>query len=171
MRSRATGSCSIIRVQTWDSQARAPAAIEDLLGIVWPREIGAVAGGVADVICVGPTDWLVLAGDPDATAWLNRLGAAFQGSTFRATNVSQALVRIQVEALEVRDLLAKGCALDLHQPMFPPGRSARTRFAGMPVIICCTGTFRFELLVTVSYTDYLLSWLADAELEFSGTTA
>jgi sarcosine oxidase gamma subunit len=41
----------------------------------------------------------------------------------------------------------------------------------MPVIICCTGTSNFELIVSQSYADYLLSWLEDAELEFSETEA
>jgi sarcosine oxidase subunit gamma len=112
---------------------------------------------------------LVLAGDPDATSWLERIDGAFRGSAFRATDVSQALTRIQISGVEVRDLLAKGCSLDLHPPLFPAGRAARTRLAGMPVIVCCTGTSAFELIVARSYTEYLLSWLADAELEFEAT--
>jgi sarcosine oxidase subunit gamma len=158
--------CSVIRVQSWDSEALAPVAVNVVLGADWPHKAGTVVTGSAEVICVGPTDWLLLAGDPDATSWLERIDAAFQGSTFRATDVSQALTRLQISGPEVRDLLAKGCSLDLHPPLFPPGCAARTRFAGMPVIVCCTGTSAFELIVTRSYTDYLLSWLADAELEF-----
>jgi sarcosine oxidase, subunit gamma len=171
MRNIVLDPCSIIRVQTWDSESFVPSAVDAVLGITWPKATGAVASGRADIICVGPTDWLVLAADPDATPWLHRLDALFQGSTFRATDVSQALIRIQIEGPEVRDLLAKGCALDLHPPLFPPGRSARTRFAGMPVIVHCTGTSTFELVVTQSYADYLLAWLDDAALEFSGTAA
>jgi len=91
---------------------------------------------------------------------------AFDGSAFRATNVSDALARIEINGPEVRNLLAKGCSLDLHPPRFAPGRCARTRFAGMPVIVCCRGASKFECIVTISYVDYLLSWLADATLEF-----
>jgi sarcosine oxidase gamma subunit len=36
----------------------------------------------------------------------------------------------------------------------------------MPVIVRCIGTSTFELIVTQSYTDYLLAWLEDAKLEF-----
>jgi sarcosine oxidase subunit gamma len=112
---------------------------------------------------------LLIAADPYATSWLERIDVAFRDSTFRATDVSQALTRIQIGGPEVRELLAKGCSLDLHPPLFPAGRAARTRFAAMPVIVRCTGTSAFELIVTRSYTDYLLSWLADAELEFEAT--
>ena len=161
--------CSVIRVQSWDSEALAPAAVNAVLGAAWPHKTGTVVTGRAEVICVGPTDWLLLANDTEATSWLERIDAAFQGSTFRATDVSQALTRIQINGPEVRDLLAKGCSLDLHPSVFPPERAVRTRFAGMPVIVRCTGTSAFELIVTRSYTDYLLSWLADAELEFETT--
>jgi hypothetical protein len=49
------------------------------------------------------------------------------------------------------------------------GRSARTRFAGMPVIVRCTRPSTFQCIVTASYCDYLASWLADAALEFVTT--
>jgi sarcosine oxidase, subunit gamma len=166
MRKQVLGPCAIVRVQTWDGAALAPSAVEGLLGVDWPRKTGAVASGRAEVICVGPTDWLVQASESDATEWSDRLAAALAGTPFRATDVSDALARIEIEGLEIRDLLNKGCSLDLHPPPFPVGRSARTRFASMPVIVRCTGTFTFELIVTRSYADFLAAWLEDAELEF-----
>ena len=169
MGSRVLDPCSIVRVQTWDAKALAPLAVEDVLGVAWPQETGAVARGSAEIICLGPADWLVLAREPDADVWLDRIAAAFDGSAFRATNVSDALARIEVDEAEVRDLLAKGCSLDLHPPLFPPGRAARTRLAGMPVVVHCTGTSTFECIVTLSYASFLVSWLADAMLEFEPT--
>jgi sarcosine oxidase subunit gamma len=168
MRSRVLDPCSIIRIQTWDSEALAPSAVEEPLRIDWPRATGTAASGSADVLCVGPTDWLVVAADPDPTAWLQRLHAAFHDSPFCITNVSQALIRIQIEGPEVRYLLAKGCSIDLHPPLFPPGLSARTRFAGMPVIVRCVHHSTFECIVSRSFTDYFLSWSEDAALEFGG---
>jgi sarcosine oxidase subunit gamma len=166
MRSRALGPRSIIRVQTWNSESSVPANIENTLGVSWPTITGAVARGRADILCIGPTDWLIMATDPDPTALRQRVDETFEGGAFRATNVSQALACIEIEGPEVRNLLAKGCSLDLHPPLFAPGRAVRTRFAGMPIIIRCTGSSAFELIVARSYVDFLMSWLADAELEF-----
>jgi sarcosine oxidase subunit gamma len=159
--------CSIIRVQAWDSQAAAPLKVDQMLGISWPTQTGVTANGRADILCTGPTDWLAIASDPDPAALLQQLNEAFEGSAFRATNMSQALSRIEIDGPEVRVLLSKGCSLDLHAPGFLPGRCARTRFTGVPVILCCTHTFTFECIVTISYTEYLISWLADAALEFT----
>ncbi len=169
MLKRVLGPCSIIRVQTWDSAARVPSTVEQELGVGWPQSTGVVARGRAEVICVGPADWLLLASEPDDSSWVGRLDLAFEGTPFRSTDVSQALVRIEMEGAEVRDLLAKGCALDLHPSTFGVGRSARTRLAGMPVVVHCTAESRFECIVTASYVDFLLAWGADAAVEFSGT--
>jgi len=139
------GASSIIRIQSWDIQSAAPATIESALGVSWPRTTGTIARGRTDVLCIGPTDWLVLADNTDADAILRKwFDEALEGTSFRATNVS----------------------LDLHPPIFPPGRVLRTRFAGMPVIIRCSGTSTFELIVARSYIDYLNLWLDDAALEF-----
>jgi sarcosine oxidase, subunit gamma len=160
------GPCSIIRVQTWDSEALAPSSVTEVLGGAWPQKTGTVASGGVDTICVGPTDWLVLAADLDPIPLLRWLDALFQGRNFRTTNVSQALIRVQVEGPEVRDLLAKGCALDLYPQRFPPGCSSRTRFADMSVIVRCMRQSAFECIVALSHADYFLSWLGDAALEF-----
>jgi sarcosine oxidase subunit gamma len=159
--------CSIIRVQTWDCGGAEPAKVERVVGISWPQETGAVANGRGNILCTGPSDWLFISGDPDAAALLQQLEEAFEGSSFRATNVSSALARIELESPEVRALLAKACSLDLHPSRFPPGRCARTRFAGIPVIIHCTRTSTFECIVVISYAEYLNSLLADAALEFT----
>lgn len=166
MHKRVVPSSSIIRVQTWGSKPVAPAAMAQALGLSWPIGVGPVASGRADVICLSPADWLVIAVDPAATPWLPRLESVLVGTTFRATDVSQSHVRIEIGGTEVRDLLAKGCALDLHPPLFPAGTATRTRFAGVAVVVRCTGDSTFELILTQSYADFLMAWLADAELEF-----
>ena len=166
MRSHLLDPCSFIRVQTWNSQATPAQKVEIALGTPWPKETGTVASGRANILCIGPTDWLVTTTNSDAKALHQQLEDAFEGSAFRATNVSQALACLEVHGPEVRALLLKGCALDLHPSQFPPGRCARTRFAALPTILRCTGPTNFECIVTSSYQDYVLSWLADAAEEF-----
>jgi len=163
--------CSIIRVQTWDCGASAPSKVEQVVGTPWPQETGVVAKGRADILCTGPSDWWVLTSDPDAIALKRQLEEVFDGSAFRATDLSQGLARFEIGGPEARILLAKGCALDLDAPRFPPGRCARTRLAGMPVILRCNQPSTFELILASSYRDYLISWLTDAATEFSSTLA
>lgn len=171
MRSHLFDPCTFIRVQTWNAEATDTWKVESALGTSWPKEPGTIASGRADILCIGPTDWLVTAPDSDAKALYQRLKDASEGSTFRATNVSQALTRIGVQGPEVRALLSKGCSLDLHPSQFPPGRCARTRFAALSTVLRCTGPSNFECTVSSSYQDYLLSWIADAAEEFLASGA
>jgi sarcosine oxidase subunit gamma len=167
MRSRALETCGIVRVQTWQSQVDVTSKAAQWLGVAWPERACTLTNGRADVLCIGPTDWLVLAPDPDVAWLLQALEVAFDVDSFRATDLTQALARVEIEGAEVRALLAKGCSLDLHPSRYPPGHYARTRFGGMPVVVRCQRETVFECIVASSYRDYLVSWLADAALEFS----
>jgi sarcosine oxidase subunit gamma len=74
---------------------------------------------------------------------------------------------LRVQRPDARELLSKGCGLDLHPRFFAPDQCARTRFAQIPVVIdCLNGPSRFELYVARSHLSYLHSWLVDAAAEF-----
>ncbi len=167
MASHVLGPSTILRVQSWNALEQVPLQLEQTLGVRWPSTTGSVARGHAEIVCVGPADCLVIASHPDPRALLQPLAAAFQGSAFRLTNVSCALARIRIEGSSVRDLLSKACALDFDPQAFPLDRSARSRFAGMPVVVRCVKPNCFECIVSLSYADHLNSWLADAALEFA----
>jgi sarcosine oxidase, subunit gamma len=157
MRSRVLDPCSIVRVQSWDVAATPPSGTHQVVGVAWPREVGAVASGLDEILCIGPTEWLVMGADLK----LGELRTALSESPFRATDVSHALARIELEGPEVRESLLKGCSLDLHPDHFPPNRCARTRFAGLPTVLRSWGPSKFEGIVPSSYRAYLLAWLAD----------
>jgi sarcosine oxidase subunit gamma len=163
--------CTIIRVQSWELNCAIPAIADEAVGGAWPTAVGTTVRGKADVLCVGPTDWLVIAGDAHAESVLQLLRDGFRESALRATDLSSALTRVQVEGAQARELLSRGCSLDLHPTTFSPGRVARTRFAGMPVAIRCTELTTFECIVSSSYRDYLMSWFADAGHVHSGHTS
>lgn len=169
MPSRVLDPCTIVRAQSWDMRAPTPARVNQDLELTWPRTVGGVSSGRVDVLCIGPTDWLVITSDPDPEPLLRILHDGFRGSAFRATNVSSALSRIRIGGPNSRTLLSKGCSLDLNLQMFPPQRSARTRLADMPVVIRCTEPMTFECIASSSLLDHLLAWIGDAELEFSET--
>jgi sarcosine oxidase, subunit gamma len=162
MLSRLLGPASIVRVQSWDCMASPPPALDQILGTPWPRDVGAVASALADALCVGPTQWLVIGGDAGEREPGQGLRKALMGSSFRATDVSQALARIEIEGAGAREALLEGCSLDLHPDRFPMGRCATTRFASVPLVLRRRAPWTFEAIVAVSYREYLLTWIADA---------
>ena len=104
-----------------------------------------------DAIWLGPDEWLVLGGReehyPDAPA---------------AVDVSANRVCLELAGEGAEDVLARGCALDLHPSAFPPGRCAQTLVARAQVILYRTEPDTFRLLVRPSFADYLRAWLRDA---------
>ena len=104
-----------------------------------------------DAIWLGPDVWLALGGResdyPEAHA---------------AVDVSANRVCLELSGPGAADVLARGCALDLHPSVFPPGRCAQTLVARAQVILLRTGDDTFRLLVRPSFAPYLRAWLRDA---------
>ena len=161
MLSRMLDPCSIARVQSWDVAGTAP-TIDQVEGLIWPREVGAVAGGLVDVLCVGPAEWLVIGGNAESGELCEMLNRTLSLSPLRATDVSHAFFRVELEGSDVREILCEGCSLDLHPSHFPIGRCARTRFSGVPIVLRRHEPLRFEGIVASGYREYLQAWIADA---------
>jgi sarcosine oxidase subunit gamma len=105
---------------------------------------------VGDAIWLGPDEWLVLGGREADYAELPA-----------AVDVSANRVCLELSGDEAAAVLARGCALDLHPSVFPPGRCAQTLVARAQVILYRTED-AFRLLVRPSFADYLRAWLRDA---------
>ena len=105
---------------------------------------------VGDAIWLGPDEWLVLGGREEDYAHMPA-----------AVDVSANRVCLELSGDGAADVLARGCALDLHPSVFPPGRCAQTLVARAQVILYRTED-AFGLLVRPSFADYLRAWLRDA---------
>ena len=113
-----------------------------------PLAPNTVAG---DAIWLGPDEWLVLGGREQDYADMPA-----------AVDVSANRVCLELSGEGAEDVLARGCALDLHPSVFPPGRCAQTLVARAQVILYRTDEHTFRLLVRPSFADYLRAWLRDA---------
>lgn len=131
------------------------------LGVPLPVEPNSTArDGELEVLWLGPDEWLVLA-PPDADLE-DRLRAA--GAT--VTDVSAQRTTLWLTGARARDLLAKGCALDLHPRVFGAGRCAQTMLARSQVVLAADSDGGFRVLVRSSFALYLAEWLLDAAVEY-----
>lgn len=138
-------------------------------GQALPRDVGAVASGPVHVLCLGPGEWLVRVPLHSVPALHAQIVSQASAQGLAVVELSDGLAGFEVAGPAARELLSKGCGLDLHPRSFPAGRCARTRFAQIPVAIECAGDpQRFELHVAASHGPYLHEWIADAAVEFGG---
>ena len=139
-----------------------------LAGQELPLQVGAMLSGPTRVMCVGPREWLLVSQERDAPALRECLEPNLTTEGLVLVEVTGGLAMLEVRGPATRELLTKGCGLDLHSRRFPAGRCARTRFAQIPLTIACVEEpSRFELYVGRSYAHYLHTWIIDAAPEFA----
>jgi sarcosine oxidase subunit gamma len=151
------------------------AAVKKALGVAPPAEAHGTAGALdkgrgVRILWLGPDEWLCVADADSALDPHAALAVTLKGFHAAAWDVSGSRTTIAVTGPRARDLLAKGCALDLHASVFPKGHVV----AGHVALAHCeidhvadeNGDPVFELYVHRSFAEYLWTWLEDAALEY-----
>ena len=65
-----------------------------------------------------------------------------------------------------RDVLEKGCPLDLHPRAFESGTAYVTAIGSVPVLLWKLEQERYWVLPRASFADFLGRWLLDAMVEY-----
>ena len=117
--------------------------------------------GGCDALWLGPDEWLVLAGPGTRSPESELRRTMVRGAV---TDVSAQRTTIRLGGSGARALLAKGCAIDLHQSVSPPGTCVQTLLAQTGVVLVVRPD-DFLLLVRSSFAEYLAAWLTDASTE------
>lgn len=151
-----------------DPGGPAGALAADALGAALPdRQDTWTATPDGEVLRLGPDEWLVTSRRARPQAGEAALRALVAGYGGAAVDVSGQRVVLRVRGPLARELLAFGCALDLHPSRFPAGRCAQTLVAQTGVVLVALGHGDdFLLHVRTSFAGHLAAWLLDAALEF-----
>ena len=116
------------------------------------------------LIWLGPDEWLAMGPDGAQDAMEATLRAAQPDDPWAAiTDTSHTMTGLGLSGPAARDVLAAGCALDLHPRAFGPGRSAQTHLAKTRMLFLQTGDDpTYEIWVRNSFARYTAEWLIDA---------
>ncbi|MFD8225618.1 sarcosine oxidase subunit gamma [Streptomyces massasporeus] len=156
-----------------DPASETAGRIETALGAPLPRRCGdTTASGPRTVLWLGPDEWLVLcpseegaaSREPESAALREALGPD-PGSV---VDVSANRTTLELSGPCARQVLEKGCPLDLHPRAFGPGRAVSTTVGPVAVLLWQVDDApTYRLLPRSSFADYLARWLVDAMSEFS----
>ncbi len=152
------------------ADAALAAALEEALGCSLPRApntftVAAPSGAREGhkVLWLAPDEWGVVTPDGGQAALAQALRQAAGERFATVTELGAGQTLIELSGPRAREVLAKGCPLDLHPRVFGPGRCAQSRLARTVVTIAQVDAApRFDLIVRRSFADYLWQWLADA---------
>jgi sarcosine oxidase subunit gamma len=120
-------------------------------------------------VWLGPDEWLLTSTAEVPEKLEARVQAAVAARGGSATDVSAQRVTLRLTGSRVRDVLAKGCSIDLHPRVFGRGRSAQTTLgrAGVILLALADAGDDYVVLVRSSFAGYLADWLLDAALEYT----
>jgi sarcosine oxidase subunit gamma len=151
-----------------EADGPAGAAVAKVLEVPLPvTPCTAVAAGDRQVLWLGPDEWLVV-GPPGTAAQLTGdLHAAMDGQG-GVCDVSAQRTTLSLTGPRAVDLIAHGCAIDLHPRAAPAGTCVQTNLARAGVILVVRDASARDLwlLVRSSFAGYLAAWLVDAGHEY-----
>jgi sarcosine oxidase, subunit gamma len=156
-----------------DPTGSAAVAVGEYLGVALPTAPSTYAESeTATAIWLGPDEWLIISPfrTPEQLETGLREAVGAGGTEFDGTvvDVSAQRTTVALRGEHARDLLAGGCALDLHPRVFGRGAAAQTLLGQAGVLLMAlddTGT-HYQLVVRSSFAGYLTAWLLDAATEY-----
>jgi methylglutamate dehydrogenase subunit D len=146
--------------------AELAAAVGDASGLELPHGPKRIASNGLAMIGMGPHEWLALADGERGRAALAGIKEAGQRlASFVDQSHAKAVLRLS--GPRARDVLAKGCGLDLHERVFKPGDAATTQIALIPCQLWQLDEApTFELSVPLGYAGSFWSWLSASAAEY-----
>jgi sarcosine oxidase subunit gamma len=147
-------------------------AVGRALDLLLPGEPNSTAArGGLTALWLGPDAWLLTC-PPDETLQLaGGLRTALADVHAAITDVSDGRVALRLAGPSARDVLAKGCPLDLHPRVFAAGTCAQSLLAKASVLFHLLDDDArrgptFDLYIARSFAHYLFAWLEDAGREY-----
>ena len=119
------------------------------------------------VLWLGPDEWLVTGPEAEGGTLADALGASLAGKHHGLCDVSAMYATLALSGPRAREVLLKGCRLDLHPRVFAPGACVQTALARAQVILHQTDDGpAYEITMRNSFAHYLGTWLLDAMAEY-----
>ena len=144
-------------------------AVGAVLGGSLPRTPNTAAPTVngKTLLWLSPDEWLVTGPAAEGAQLEDTLRGRLDGRHHALCDVSAMYATLALSGPHAREVLMKGCRLDLHPRAFKPGACVQTALARAHVILHQTdGEPSYEITVRNSFSVYLATWLLDAMGEY-----
>jgi sarcosine oxidase subunit gamma len=147
-----------------DEQVRA--AIHGAFGLALPRPGSSATNDSATGIWVAPETWLILRDGAQGDDLARELATAC-GDAASVADQTWGKSIIRISGARARDVLAKGCRVDLHPRVFGPGKSAVTPIAHIHTVLTQVDPMpTFDLIVPSTLARDFVEWLRLSAAEF-----
>ena len=146
----------------------AGAETQHAFGVSLPTAPKAHAGTSMTFLWCGLRQWYALAPRDGEADIERRLAGPLQDSC-AVFDQSDSRVLLEVWGPAVRQVLAKGCSLDLHPSVFRPGDVALTAVSHLNVLVWqVTDEPRYRIFVVRTWFESFWRWLVASAAEYGG---
>jgi len=136
---------------------------EELFGQSLPLDFNIFNVGEHVMYWMSPNEWLV-ASQSDIKGLIKNIKSEVN---MHAIDQTGGLVQMTLQGKNVRDILAKGCTLNVDEGVFLQGQCAQTGLSKANILLSLIdGSPKFNLIVRRSYAEYVVRWLEHAGGEF-----
>ncbi|MEV0291560.1 sarcosine oxidase subunit gamma family protein [Kribbella sp. NPDC050820] len=150
-----------------DPDSAAARGIECVLESALPGTCGEVSRrGDQVVLWLGPDEWLIVS-EPAVADVAARLRVAAGGGHAAIVDVPANRTILELSGPQAREVLEKGCPVDLHPRVLADDTAVLTTLARVPVLLWKVDRTTFRVLPRTSFTSYVSMWLLDAMQEFA----
>ena len=162
----------VVRIQARRQSERFLELCREQVGINLPTDPNTCTGTSPHCLWVAVNEWLLVTpADEEEQVAHNltvKLTEQLPGELFAVTVISDARSVFQISGSAARDLLAKGCSLDLHPEKFTAGRCAGTLLEQVTITLYrIDSSDSYQLMVDRSFAAFVWDWLTQAIKEFS----
>ncbi len=142
-------------------------AVKGVLGAELPTVANTWTSSTkGELLWLGPDEWLAISAKGEETAIADKLRKALDGQHASVTEVGEARTTIRLSGPRARDVIAKGCPLDLHPSVFADGQCAQSHIGRALTLLQCRDRETIDIHVLRSFAEYLWIWLEDAAREY-----
>src|SRR5690349_12016760 len=113
---------AVLEIRSWRSEHDNAQQPIKFGGRALPREVGAVVPGSIRILCLSPSEWLLVSDVQPASSIIEQATAELAAQGAILVDASDGFGVLGVRGTMARDVLSKGCGLDLRPNSFPADR-------------------------------------------------
>ncbi|PMS21993.1 sarcosine oxidase subunit gamma [Trinickia dabaoshanensis] len=139
------------------------AAVHSVIGTPLPTTPNTVSrGSEYEALWLGPDEWLVRPNEARTPELEGKMRTALGALFASVVDVGSGYTVLEASGERVRDVISRGCPLDLHPKMLQCGQCAQSHFFKASIVLIPTSDDTFEIIVRRSFADYFCRILLDA---------
>ena len=133
-------------------------AVQQTLGVNIPATSpGTAKSDDLTALWMGPDRWWLVADGPVLPS-VNELHQKLAAFNAAVVEVGDAFVAVKIAGPKSRDVLAKGCTIDLHPRAFKTGSIVQTNLAKAQIALYQLDEITYQIFARRSFAEYLWTW-------------